>query len=665
MKKKMLINVADEEESRVAIIEDGLLEEFTIETTSKEQIKGNLYNGVIVKVEPSLQAAFVDYGGKRHGFLPMSEIHPKWYGTEARTDDRERRPRIQDVIKRNQKVLIQVVKEELGSKGASLSTYASLPGRYLVLMPGSETPGGISRKIEDEEERKKLKEIIAQLEPPPDMGIIVRTAGLNRNKAELQRDLTYLQRLWASIEEKSQQSPAPSLIYQEHDLVIRSIRDYFTPDIQEVLIDDKEVYRQARDFFQAVMPRYHGRVKLYRDRKPLFARYQLEEQLDAIYSQKVELKSGGSIVIAPTEALVAIDVNSGRATKEKSIEETAFKTNMEAAQEIARQLRLRDLGGLIVIDFIDMRNQKHIQDIEKTLRLAVKRDKARTQVSRISQFGLLELSRQRLKPTILEGNHLKCPHCEGSGWIKSTVSLALMVLRRIRAEASKEMTAAVKAVLPMEVTMYLLNQKRRELSQIEDEFAITLHLSGNPTARQNEFSLEFIKREAPLELPLLAERGFIREGVDKELISKEVEEALSASKPILSPVPPRRISHHERFEPDDIEELPVLSSLTEEVVSEEEEEDTSLVAATNRGRVFWRFHAPMRRFAQPQPVVEDGPPIALPPRHHRHGAGRLARRGRNWWRRRSGPVTQIEAEPRVETLPLEEPPEMLTDQSWE
>ena len=385
MKKRMLINVADEEESRVAIVEDGTLEEFTIETASKEQIKGNIYNGVIVKVEPSLQAAFVDYGGNRHGFLPIGEIHARWFNDDGKSaEDRERRPRIQDVLQRNQRVVVQVVKEELGTKGASLSTYVSLPGRYLVLMPESETSGGISRKIEDEEERRKLKEIVTQLEPPPNMGIIVRTAGLNRNKAELQRDMAYLQRLWASIEDKSQQSPATALIYREQDLVIRSIRDYFTPDIQEVLVDDREVYYRARDFFQAVMPRYHGRVKLYREKKPLFAKYQLEEQLETVYSHKVHLKQGGSIVIDQTEALVAIDVNSGRATREKSIEETAFKTNTEAAQEVARQLRLRDLGGLIVIDFIDMRNAKHNQEIEKTLRQAVKRDKARTQVGRIS-----------------------------------------------------------------------------------------------------------------------------------------------------------------------------------------------------------------------------------------------------------------------------------------
>ena len=636
----MLINVADEEESRVAIVEDGVLEELTIETSSKEQIKGNIYNGVVVKVEPSLQAAFVDYGGKRHGFLPMGEIQPRWYTTEFRSEDRERRPRIQDVIKRNQKVLVQVVKEELGTKGASLSSYVSLPGRYLVLMPGSDTAGGISRKIEDEEERKKLKEIIAQLEPPPDIGVIVRTAGLNRNKAELQRDMIYLQRLWASIEDKSRESPAPALIYQEHDLVIRSIRDYFTPDIQEVLIDHREVYRRARDFFQAVMPRYQGRVQLYRDKKPLFARYQLEEQIEEIYSQKVELKSGGSIVIDPTEALVSIDVNSGRATKEKGIEETAFKTNTEAAQEIARQLRLRDLGGLIVIDFIDMRNVKHAQEIEKTLRQALKRDKARTQVSRISQFGLLELSRQRLKPTILEGNYLKCPHCEGSGLIKSTISLALTVLRRIRAEAAKETLASVKALLPTDVALYLLNQKRQEIAHLEEEYNLTLYLAGNTTARQNEYSLEFIKRDiVPDSLP-----------VSDKIFVKEFEEPV---RPVTSVAAYR----------GDLWEDPEEAAITppQLVVPEplqvhgEQEQDVvhggvlAPVLAVPRGRVFWRLTTPARPM-EAIAVAGDRPSPASGTRNGRHGTGRFSRRPRGgWWRRRASAGAQTDAAQRSET----------------
>jgi ribonuclease E len=619
MKKKMLINVADEEESRVAIVEDGILEEFTIEVSAKEQIRGNIYNGVVVKIEPSLQAAFVDYGGKRHGFLPMGEIHPHWYAGENRNGDRDRRPRIQDVLRRNQKILVQVSKEEMGTKGASLSTYVSLPGRYLVLMPDAESTGGISRKIEDEEERKKLKEIIAQLDLSSDMGVIVRTAGLNRNKTELQRDLAYLQRLWASIQEKSTESPAPALIYQEHDLVIRSIRDYFTPDIQEVLIDHREVYRRARDFFQAVMPRYQGRVKLYREKKPLFARYQLEEQIEAIYSHKVELRSGGSIVIDPTEALVAIDVNSGRATKEKGIEETAFKTNMEAAQEVARQLRLRDLGGLIVIDFIDMRNLKHVQEIEKALKQAVKRDKARTQVSRISQFGLLELSRQRLKPTILEGNYLKCPHCTGTGMIKSNISLALLVLRRIRAEAAKDTLATVKAVLPMDAASYLLNQKRKDITHLEEEYNLTIHLSGNPAARQNEYEIEFIRRELSAEPAVVVDKAPRRESVD----------VLSASPVVLS-----RESSREGTEQSDKPALPLVA---EEVVVQAPVamavDMPAMPLAVARGRVFWRVTAETRRL-ELATLVHTLQTSATNPRPGRHSSGRLMRRARTWWRRR-------------------------------
>lgn len=634
MKKKMLINVADEEESRVAIVEDGILEEFTIEVSSKELIRGNIYNGVVVKIEPSLQAAFVDYGGKRHGFLPMGEIHPHWYAGEQRNGDRDRRPRIQDALRRNQKIMVQVAKEEMGTKGASLTTYVSLPGRYLVLMPDAESTGGISRKIEDEEERKKLKEIIAQLDLSSNMGVIVRTAGLNRNKTELQRDLAYLERLWASIQEKSKESSAPELIYQEHDLVIRSIRDYFTPDIQEVLVDNRDVYRHARDFFQAVMPRYQGRVKLYREKKPLFSRYQLEEQIEAIYSHKVELKSGGSIVIDPTEALVAIDVNSGRATKEKGIEETAFKTNLEAAQEVARQLRLRDLGGLIVIDFIDMRNIKHVQEIEKSLKQAVKRDKARTQVSRISQFGLLELSRQRLKPTILEGNYLKCPHCHGTGMIKSTIALALVVLRRIRTEAAKDTLAIVKAVLPMDVANYLLNQKRTEITHLEDEYNITIHLGGNPAARQNEYEIEFIRRELPVEPPTVVEKIQRRD-------SFEVPSA---------PVPSRDGSR-ERFEPRDKPTQPVIADLAVQEVAPPAVDIPVTPLAVARGRVFWRVAAASRRLELAQTVHTLQTPSAYV-RTGRSVSGRIMRRTRTWWRRRSP------ASPTSQTVNKDETPKV-------
>ena len=651
MKKRMLINVADEEESRVAIVEDGILEEFTIETASKEQIKGNIYNGVIVKVEPSLQAAFVDYGGNRHGFLPIGEIHARWFNDDGKSaEDRERRPRIQDVLQRNQRVIVQVVKEELGTKGASLSTYVSLPGRYLVLMPESETSGGISRKIEDEEERRKLKEIVTQLEPPPNMGIIVRTAGLNRNKAELQRDMAYLQRLWASIEGKSQQSPAPALIYREQDLVIRSIRDYFTPDIQEVLVDDREVYYRARDFFQAVMPRYHGRVKLYREKKPLFAKYQLEEQLETVYSHKVHLKQGGSIVIDQTEALVAIDVNSGRATREKSIEETAFKTNTEAAQEVARQLRLRDLGGLIVIDFIDMRNAKHNQEIEKTLRQAVKRDKARTQVGRISQFGLLELSRQRLKPTILEGNYQSCPHCEGSGLIRSAVAFALSILRQIRAEAAKDTLATVKAQLPMDVAFYLLNQKRREIAQLEEEYNLTLNLVGNPLARQNEHTMEFVRRAAPApeaeaaateratakeskESPARSTAGgtYRRRGRSARVEEPEAQASKPAAEVAPTPLPPVAVNA-----------------------------EVAVPQAATRGRIFWRFNSGSRRLEGhgngETPIAKAGA------RSGRQTAGRLARRARGWWRRRnSSQAGQSNSAAKQESAQVNEPVEAVQE----
>jgi ribonuclease E len=634
MKKKMLINVADEEESRVAIMEDGTLEEFTIEIASREQIKGNIYNGIVVKVEPSLQAAFVDYGGNRHGFLPMGEIHESWYAGDSTNGERERRPRIQDVLRRNQKILVQVAKEELGNKGASLTTYISLPGRYLVLMPGSDSSGGISRKIEDEEERKKLKETIAQLNPPPDIGIIVRTAGLNRNKTELQRDLTYLQRLWGSIQEKSKQSPAPALIYQEHDLVIRSIRDYFTPDIQEVQIDNRDVYRRARDFFQAVMPRYQSRVKLYRDKAPIFARYELENQIEAIYTHKVELKSGGSIVIDQTEALVAIDVNSGRATREKGIEETAYKTNMEAAQEVARQLRLRDMGGLIVIDFIDMRNIKHIQEIEKALRQAVKRDKARTQVARISQFGLLELSRQRLKPTILEGNYLHCPHCEGTGLVKSTVSLALAVLRRIRAEVTTETVAAVKAILPMDVATYLQNNKRKEISSLEEDHNLTIQLLGDPAGRQGEYDLEFVRRAVPVAVDLAS--------VEKSRGREPVPTVAKSTPSTFSP----RHGRGERDEAKERRPKPAVVVAEPPVESMAVNGDAVPVLAVARGRVFWRLTAATRR-------LEVG--RTTPTRSgsasggRRHSGGRVMRRTRTWWRRRStssqntGPAVNAEA----------------------
>lgn len=507
MAKKMLINALEAEESRMAIVTDGILQEFGIQTSTKEQIKGNIYNGVVVRIEPALQAAFVDYGGTRAGFLPFSEVHPQYYPEGAEENSRRnRRLRIQDVLRKHQTLLVQVTKEGIGTKGAGLSTYISLPGRYLVLMPGSDKTG-ISRKIEDETRRKRLKEVIAQLAPPPGMGLIVRTAGDERKKTELAPDLEYLLRLWETIQEKSKTQPAPSLIYQESDLVIQTIRDYFTPDIGEVLIDNKEIYHKAKEFFRLVMPSYQQRVKWYRERRPIFSKYQLEDQIEMIYHNRVPLKSGGSIVIDPTEALVSIDVNSGKATQERDVEETAFRTNLEAAEEIARQLRLRDLGGLIVIDFIDMKEQKHKREVEKVLKNALKGDKARVKVSRISSFGLLELSRQRLRSAVVEGSFRTCPYCGGSGMIRSIETFALSILRKMQAGAVRGNIVSIRAVLPLEVANYLLNQKRSTIVDLERKYNLSIHITGQAGMFNNAYELELIKKEASDKKEEMKEEG--------------------------------------------------------------------------------------------------------------------------------------------------------------
>ncbi len=504
--KKMLINAVDPEESRMAIVEEGLLAELTIETSLQELSRGNIYKGKIVNIEPSLHAVFVDYGEARHGFLPFSDIHPDCYTHQEKKVPKEDHPRIQEVLKRNQEVLVQVEKEETGTKGAALTTYISLPGRYLVLMPGS-NGGGISRKIEEEKERRKIKEIVHQLEVPEGMGLIVRTAGLEKNKSELAKDLHYLLRLWESILAKSEKMPAPSLIYQERDLVIRSIRDYFTPDIDEVLVDHKEVFNRAKEFFRVVMPRYQNKVKLYAEKRPLFSKYELEKQLEVIYERKVPLKSGGSIIIDPTEALVSVDVNSGRATQGRNMEETAFRTNLEAAQEIARQLRLRDLGGLVVIDFIDMWDRKHKQEVERCLRQALKRDKARIEMGRISNFGLLELSRQRIRPAVSGRSFVSCANCAGSGLVKSTEAAALTVLRRVQAGLAKGGCIQVRVELPDEVATYLLNQKRAELFRLEKQYGLKIQIIGQAGLPIHQYHLDFSRKDAltlqekPLEKP--------------------------------------------------------------------------------------------------------------------------------------------------------------------
>jgi ribonuclease E len=533
MIRKMLINAEDADESRVAIVADGLLEEFDIETSHKEQNKSNIYKGVVVKVEAGLQAAFVEYGGKRAGFLPLGEVHPTCYA-DPDLAKRGGRVRIHDVLKRNQELLVQIVKDEIGTKGAALSTYISLPGRDLVLMPGVDATR-VSRKIEDEAQRRQLKEIVAQLAPPPGTGVIIRTAGLDRTKQELQRDMAYLLKLWETILIQAKELPAPSVVYEESDLVIRSIRDYFTPDIAEILVDDREVFKRAREFLQAIMPRYVNRIKLYREKRPIFSKYQLEDQIEAIFEDKIPLKSGGSIVVERTEAMVSIDVNSGRSTQERGMEETAFKTNMEAGEEIARQLRLRDLGGLVVIDFIDMRDRKHIQEVERCLKNALKRDKARTEMARISKFGLLEVSRQRLKPALQDETSLPCPHCKGQGLIRSKESLGLTVLRKIQAAAVKGNLLAAKAKVPLDAGNYLLNEKRDRLLKLEQEYGIRIHVEGDAMLTGSLFNLALEKKDitAIEEEPLEPEVEALEETEvsDAELLEEEagVEDVATAA----------------------------------------------------------------------------------------------------------------------------------------
>ncbi|BCA79231.1 Rne/Rng family ribonuclease [Desulfuromonas sp. AOP6] len=495
MSKKMLINATHPEENRVAIVTDGILNELDIEVVGKEQTKGNIYKGTVVRVEPGLQAAFVDYGAERLGFLQMGEIHPSSYKTAPGAPEQKGRPRINDILQRGQELLLQIVKEERGTKGAALTTFLSLPGRYMVLMPESDTKG-ISRKIENEGERKKLKETMSTLDLPADIGYIVRTAGIGQSREELGRDLDYLIRLYRNIVKHNEKVRAPALIYRESNLVIRSIRDYFSKDMDEVLIDDPRVFQEAKDFFQQVMPEYAHLVKLHQERRPIFARYQIEEQIETISKNKVPLPSGGSIVIDSTEALVAIDVNSGKMAGEQGVEATAYKTNLEAATEIGRQLRLRDLGGLIVVDFIDMRDRQHIREVEKNLKDALKDDKARVTVGRISsQFGLLEMSRQRIKAALAEGTYNTCAHCHGTGRIKSVETQAIAFLRKVYGGIARGQIDRIEGEVPLEVATYLLNSKREELIELERSRNVSIMIKGKPDLISGQMELTFQKRE--------------------------------------------------------------------------------------------------------------------------------------------------------------------------
>ena len=494
--KRMLFNATQAEELRVAIVDGQKLVDLDIESSTKEQRKSNIYRGIITRIEPSLEAAFVDYGAERHGFLPFKEIARANFKSGVDVG----RVSIQDAMREGQELIVQVEKDERGNKGAALTTFISLAGRYLVLMPNNPRGGGVSRRVEGEE-RDELRDTMAQLDVQQGMSIIARTAGIGRNLEELQWDLNYLLQLWTAIE-----NAAPGmekneyLIFQEGSLVIRAIRDLFQPDIGEILIDTEEIYDQAVQFMSRVMPNNVGKVKLYKDDVPLFSRFQIEHQIESAYSREVTLPSGGAIVIDHTEALVSVDVNSARSTRGSDIEETAFRTNLEAAEEIARQLRLRDLGGLVVIDFIDMESNRNQREVEKRLTDALHLDRARVQMGKISRFGLLELSRQRLQPSLGETSHVVCPRCNGTGHMRGTESTALHILRIIQEEAMKESTAAVHAQIPVDVATFLLNEKRADIWKIEARFKVNVVLIPNLRLETPHYTVTRLKTDEVAEI---------------------------------------------------------------------------------------------------------------------------------------------------------------------
>ncbi len=489
--KRILINAVQKEEVRVAMVDGQQLYDLDVEVPSREQKKSNVYKGKITRVEPSLEACFVDYGAERHGFLPFKEVARMYFTEEAQQSSG--RPDIRTAIKEGQEIVIQVEKEERGNKGAALTTFISLAGRYLVLMPNNPRAGGVSRRIEGED-RDLIREALSQLEVPNGMGLIVRTAGVGRNTEELQWDLDYLLQLWSAFEKAAAERPSPFLIYQESDVTTRALRDYFRSDITEVLIDSKEVYDEAMDFVSQVMPNSVHKIKYYDDTVPLFNRFQVENQIESAYRREVNLPSGGAIVIDHTEALISIDVNSARATKGGDIEETATNTNLEAADEIARQLRLRDLGGLVVIDFIDMMNNRNQRSVENRLSAAIQADRARVQTGRISRFGLLEMSRQRLKPSLGESTQIVCPRCTGQGTIRTVESLSLSLVRILEEEALKANTVRVDIQVPIDVATYLLNEKRQAILDIEKLSNIHILIVANPTLETPQYKVERVRK---------------------------------------------------------------------------------------------------------------------------------------------------------------------------
>jgi ribonuclease E len=531
--KRMLINATQAEERRLAIVDGQKLLDYEIEIEGREQRKGNIYQAVVTRVEPSLEACFVDYGEDRHGFLPFKEISRQYFAEGVSVSQ----ARIQDVIKEGQSLLVQVEKEERGNKGAALTTFVSLAGRYVVLMPNNPRGGGVSRRIEGDD-RAELKEAMDQLEYPKGMSIIARTAGIGRSAPELQWDLNYLLKLWTAIDGASKGGKGAFLIYQESSLVIRAIRDYFNNDIGDILIDTDDIYDQAQQFMSHVMPEFANRVKRYRDDAPLFSRFQIEHQIESAYARTVQLPSGGAIVIDHTEALVSVDVNSARAIKGGDIEETATRTNLEAADEVARQMRLRDLGGLIVIDFIDMEESKNRREVENRLRDALRQDRARVQFGTISKFGLMEMSRQRLKPALSEGASIPCPRCGGAGHIRDTESSALQILRIIQEESMKDNSAAVHAQVPVEVASFLLNEKRSEIAKIELQQRINVLLVPNKSLETPHYKLERLKHDDPRLDRIEASYKMAEEIEDATTVTRRSQEPTNKQTPVIKGVLP-------------------------------------------------------------------------------------------------------------------------------
>ena len=611
--KRMLFNATQAEELRVAIVDGQKLIDLDIESASKEQRKSNIYKGIITRIEPSLEAAFVDYGTERHGFLPFKEVARAFFKAGVDVG----KARIQDALFEGQELIVQVEKDERGNKGAALTTFISLAGRYLVLMPNNPRGGGVSRRVEGED-RNELRDLMDRLPIEQGMSIIGRTAGIGRSYEELQWDLNYLLQLWHAIEEAANSQKGAFLIYQEGSLVIRAIRDYFHPEIGEILIDTDAIFEQAQVFMAHVMPDNVGRVKRYQDDVPLFSRFQIEHQIETAYSRQVSLPSGGAIVIDHTEALVSVDVNSARATKGSDIEETAFRTNLEAADEIARQLRLRDLGGLIVIDFIDMESTRNQREVENRLRDALHYDRARVQMGKISRFGLMELSRQRLRPSLGEGSNITCPRCNGTGHIRGTESTALHILRIIQEEAMKENSAAVHAQVPVDVATFLLNEKRADIHSIEARLKVNVVLIPNIHLETPNYQVERRRHDD------LNQEGTLP--ASYELVSVPTEK--EAELPSAADAKTQRIQAAvQNFTPGQPAPMPSAPAPVAPPAAA-----STAPAEPGRAGIIGRIVGWFKRDAQPTPQTE--PPAARP--KPREGAREGAREGRRDRPERSG-----------------------------